>query len=379
MITLQALSKQFPTKGNSIDRQYAVEEVSLEIPEGQFVTLLGPSGCGKTTTLRMIAGLERPTDGTITIDGTEVYSGATNRFVPPHARPIGMVFQSYAIWPHMTVIDNVAYPLVIQRGVKKAQARKKAMEVLELVGLGALGNRPAPDLSGGQQQRVALARALAREPRVLLLDEPLSNLDAGLRDQMGVQLRAVQRRLGITTVFVTHDQSEALAMSDQIIVMRDGRIVEQGSPREVYARPRNAFTAGFMGVSNVVSGSVTALAGTSATVGCALGSLPIAAPPELRQGDEVDVYLHPQSLELAADRPGTTAWQAVVEVAVYRGEHTDYEVTAGGLRMKVRSFGGGRHFETGDEVWVMPMDAAALVVRRNGSEIDDPAETPVGV
>jgi ABC-type Fe3+/spermidine/putrescine transport system ATPase subunit len=373
MISLRALSKRFPTKGNSVDREFAVDNVSLDVPEGQFVTLLGPSGCGKTTTLRMIAGLERPTGGTISIDGEDVYSESAGRFVPAHARPIGMVFQSYAIWPHMTVLDNVAYPLAIQRGTKKAHARQKAMDILDLVGLGALANRPAPDLSGGQQQRVALARALVREPRVLLLDEPLSNLDAGLRDQMGVQLRSVQRRLGITTVFVTHDQAEALAMSDLIVVMRDGKIVEQGTSRQVYARPQDAFTAGFMGVCNVVQGSVEAITDAVATIRCPLGVLTAPCGPELRTGDAVDVYLHPESLELQADPAGGTAWRGVVEVVVYRGEHTDYEVQTGGRTVKVRAYRGSRQFDIGAEVWVAPLAGAALLVRRDTVEVSVPA------
>jgi ABC-type Fe3+/spermidine/putrescine transport system ATPase subunit len=374
MISIRSLSKQFPTKSGSVDRSFAVDDVSLEVPEGQFVTLLGPSGCGKTTTLRMIAGLERPTGGAISIDGSDVFSAEKGRFVPAHARPIGMVFQSYAIWPHMTVLDNVAYPLTIQRGIKRLQARQKAMEVLEIVGLAALARRPAPDLSGGQQQRVALARALVREPRVLLLDEPLSNLDAGLREQMGVQLREIQRRLGITTVFVTHDQGEALAMSDLIVVMRDGKVVEQGRPREVYARPRDAFTAGFMGVSNVVQGNVESVDGTTATVGSIGGPLSAPCGTELRAGDSVRLYLHPQSLELSAAPTSGTAWNGVIEVVVYRGEHTDYEVRTSGQTMKVRTYRGSHSFEIGDEVWVRPLDGAALLVPHESAEL--PAVSP---
>jgi iron(III) transport system ATP-binding protein len=273
------------------------------------------------------------------------------------------------------VLENVAYPLAIKRGVRKADAHAKAMEVLELVGLAALAKRPAPDLSGGQQQRVALARALVREPRVLLLDEPLSNLDAGLREQMGVQLRSVQRRLGITTVFVTHDQGEALAMSDLIVVMKDGKIVEQGSPRDVYSRPRDSFTAGFMGVCNVVPGDVETISAGTATIRSAFGVLAAPSGAELRTGDRVDVYLHPESLEVHATRPDSPAWQGVVDVVVYRGEHTDYEVTTDGQSVKVRAYRGSHLFEQGDEVWVAPLDGAALTVRREAPQgnVPEPA------
>ncbi|MBI4860995.1 MAG: ABC transporter ATP-binding protein, partial [Candidatus Riflebacteria bacterium] len=232
-----------------------VNGISAEVSTGEFVAFLGPSGCGKTTTLRMIAGLDEPSDGEIRIGGELVSAPRERIFVPPERRKLGMVFQSYALWPHMTVTQNVAYPLVV-RGVPSDQALRKAGECLELVQLTGLGQRYPHELSGGQQQRVALARALVMEPAVLLLDEPLSNLDAHLREQMRFEIKDLQQRLAITVVFVTHDQAEAFAMSDRIMVMRQGEIVQVGAPEEIYRRPANPFVAAFLGVANVAEGRV---------------------------------------------------------------------------------------------------------------------------
>ncbi|MBI1993978.1 MAG: ABC transporter ATP-binding protein, partial [Deltaproteobacteria bacterium] len=220
MVKIESLEKYF---GEDKERVHVLKGVTLEIPEGSLYTFLGPSGCGKTTTLRCVAGLERPEGGKISIDGKAVFASGERVYVPTNKRPIGMVFQSYAIWPHMTVFENVAYPLTIQRR-PKSEIRQKVEDVLKIVGLHGLEDRPAPKLSGGQQQRVAFARALVNEPKVMLLDEPLSNLDAKLRVQMRFEIKALQRRVNITTIFVTHDQSEALAISDQIAVMHAGRL-----------------------------------------------------------------------------------------------------------------------------------------------------------
>ena len=222
-----------------------VNDVSFKVEAGSLVTLLGASGCGKTTTLRMIAGLEQPTSGQVWIGGRDV------TLLPPLARNVSMMFQSYALFPHMRVLDNVAYGL-LNRGLKKAEANERALEVLAQVNLEHLNQRWPAELSGGQQQRVALARALAMEPSVLLFDEPLSNLDARLRRQMREEIRQLQQRLGITAVYVTHDQSEALAVSDQIIVMNVGVIAQQGTPQELYQQPNSSFVAGFMGDANLL-------------------------------------------------------------------------------------------------------------------------------
>src|SRR6059036_2042025 len=227
----------------------AVNDLSFEAKAGEFLTLLGPSGCGKTTTLRLVAGLERPDRGEIQVGGRPLSSTESGLFVPPERRGMGMVFQSYAIWPHMTVYENVAFPLQELR-VPRAETRERVMAMLGTVGLGDLHARPAPMLSGGQQQRVALARALVSNPQVLLLDEPLSNLDARLREEMRFELRDMQARLGITSIFVTHDQAEAMTLSDRIIVMNGGRVEQEGSPEAVYQRPSTRFVMDFLGRAN---------------------------------------------------------------------------------------------------------------------------------
>src|SRR5438876_8807945 len=243
MLQVTMLRKTFTTERGGVR---AVEDVSFTVEEGRFFTLLGPSGCGKTTTLRCVAGLERPEAGTIRLDDA-VLSGP-GRFMPTYARDIGMVFQSYAIWPHMTVFDNVAFPLRVARTRPTLlEIRQRVSQALATVRLEGLQDRAATKLSGGQQQRLALARALVREPKLLLLDEPLSNLDAKLREQMRMELRQLQRTLRLTTLYVTHDQVEALAMSNVVAVMHQGRIMQTGAPREIYERPANRFVAEFIG------------------------------------------------------------------------------------------------------------------------------------
>lgn len=224
-----------------------VHGISFAVDDGEFVTLLGPSGCGKTTTLRCIAGLERTNGGSIEIDGKVVSDAQHDIFVPPHERDLGMVFQSYAIWPHMTVAQNVGFPLVV-RGIR--DTKEAVAWALDIVGLGALANRQPSELSGGQQQRVALARAIVGKPKVLLFDEPLSNLDARLRDRTRAEISRIQKDLSIPAVYVTHDQAEALSMSDRVIVMDSGRIIEEGAPRALYRRPKSRFTADFIGAAN---------------------------------------------------------------------------------------------------------------------------------
>ena len=230
----------------------AINRIQLEIKQGEMLTLLGPSGCGKTTTLRCIAGLERPEEGDIVIDGNPMLSKG---FVQPSKRGIGMVFQNYAVWPHMKVFNNIVYGLKLQKAPKEA-VREKAQKVLEMVGLQGLEDRYPSQLSGGQQQRVALARALVTNPKVLLLDEPLSNLDAKLREELRFEIKSLVRRMGITSVYVTHDQAEAMVISDRIAVMNSGNVVQIGTPDEIYKRPANKFVADFIGTMNFIPGKI---------------------------------------------------------------------------------------------------------------------------
>lgn len=242
----------------TFDRVVAVNCINLEIKEGEFFTLLGSSGCGKTTTLRMVGGLERPDGGAIYLGDRCLASRERKIFIKPEKRDMGMVFQSYALWPHMTVLENVSYPLRL-RGVSRSQIRAKVAEVLELVGLAGLEDRPVPALSGGQQQRVALARALVFSPKVLLLDEPLSNLDAHLREEMRRELKALQQRVGITVLFVTHDQIEALSLSDRIAIMKFGLLEQVGTPEQVYFKPATPFVRDFLGKTFLLPGKVASV------------------------------------------------------------------------------------------------------------------------
>jgi len=312
----------------------AARDVAFDVPEGSLFTLLGPSGCGKTTTLRSIAGLERPRAGEVVADGVVVYSSARRVFVPPNRRGFGMVFQSYAIWPHMDVFGNASFPLRAgRRPLPREAVREKVMRVLAAVGLDALADRPATRLSGGQQQRLALARALVMEPRLLLLDEPLSNLDAKLRERMRFELKRLQRELGITTVYVTHDQGEALALSDTIGVMNDGQVVQVGSPRAIYERPASRFVADFVGTTNFVVGRVVApddVRPGHVRVDTEIGPLCAYAGDVLAPGDAVLLSIRPEDVELvAADRRGDNVRQGVIDHHVFLGEATDVHVKVG--------------------------------------------------
>ena len=281
-----------------------IQPISFRMRPGTFFTLLGPSGCGKTTTLRCIAGLEQPDAGRITLGPDRFFDAAQDVNVPLNRRNLGMVFQSYAIWPHMTVNENVAFPLRVnkQRKYSADEIGRMVAEALDTVGLSGFGDRSATQLSGGQQQRVALARAIVRQPGLLLLDEPLSNLDAMLRDEMRTELKRLQKQIGITTIYVTHDQTEALEMSDQIAVIRLGHLEQMGSPAEIYNAPRNAFVAGFMGSTNLLPAS----SGAAAPAGGALrlatpgGELACHAPHEIGAGSEVAVSVRPEDIGLAA-------------------------------------------------------------------------------
>src|SRR5215207_1032994 len=294
-ITLRGLSKSFLSRDSDVA---AVADVDIEIKDNSFVTLLGPSGCGKTTTLRLIAGYMAPDRGTIEVDGRLLSS--PGGVVPPEARGMGMVFQNYAIWPHKNVFENVVFGLKLRK-VPAAAARRKVEDTLALVNLAGLGSRYPNELSGGQQQRVALARSLVVEPDILLLDEPLSNLDAKLRERMRSELKELQRRTGITFVYVTHDQAEALALSDQIAVMNLGRVQQYGAPFDVYARPANRMVADFMGLVNLIPATVVEVADGSGQIELAADlALDIAALDGLKPGDTIDVAIRPENILLAA-------------------------------------------------------------------------------
>jgi iron(III) transport system ATP-binding protein len=311
----------------------AVRGVSLNVPEGQFYTLLGPSGCGKTTTLRCVAGLEQPDRGEIAIGGKIVYSSEGNIFVPPHARNIGMVFQSYAIWPHMTVFDNVAFPLRHKSPRPSRESiRDKVGSALALVHLEGLEERPAPYLSGGQQQRLALARALVAEPRVLLLDEPLSNLDAKLREEMRQELRDVVERLGVTTLFVTHEQIEALTMSDMIGVMKDGAIAQEGPPADIYQRPAGSFVADFVGKTNMLQGKIIGHNGVETAVGTLVCSLDRGVA-----GESVTLAIRPENIHLTdSAAAGPNILVGRVETVIYLGNLVECAVVVGNQRIRVQ-------------------------------------------
>jgi len=317
----------------------AVRGVSFTVIHGEQLTLLGPSGCGKTTTLRAIAGLEKPVAGEIRIDGTAIYSAARNINVPAEKRGLSMVFQSYAIWPHMSVFDNVAYGLRVRRE-EAAAIKNKVMQALALVQMQALADRRASQLSGGQQQRVALARAFVFQPTVLLFDEPLSNLDAKLRADMRIELRELQHRLGITSVYVTHDLEEALAMSDRIVVMRDGRVEQTGAPDEIYRLPCSAFVADFVGSANLVHGrnrrdlaqdGVLAIEtpGGQVIYGYAYGR---------PAGDELTVSVRTVHVQILPQRPAgdRNVWPARVEKTVFQGDFTQVHVLWGDQRLIAR-------------------------------------------
>jgi iron(III) transport system ATP-binding protein len=331
-VVLERVTKTFEDLQRPGGRVTAVDEVSLEIAEGELVTLLGPSGCGKTTALRMIAGFELPTAGRILIDGRDVSR------LPPHARNAAMVFQSYAIFPHLTVAKNVAFGLEM-RALPAEEIASRVRAVLELVELSGLEHRSPEQLSGGQQQRVALARAIVTEPRVLLFDEPLSNLDAKLREQMRIEVRRLQRRLNITSVYVTHDQAEAMALSDRIVVMEAGRVQQVATPFEIYAHPANRFVADFLGRVNFLSSRVAAV--DTATVTVELRERRMELPSgrlSLSVGDPVTLVVRPETITLTTNPADhNTVFRGTIRRAMYLGATAEYDVDWSGTPLLVVS------------------------------------------
>ncbi|WP_382322180.1 ABC transporter ATP-binding protein [Hydrogenophaga sp. UC242_50] len=338
MLRVSNLNTQYKDSHGRIVK--AAQDISIEVPRGKLFTLLGPSGCGKTTTMRSVAGLEKPVSGKITVNGQPVYCSSTGVFIAPNKRNFGMVFQSYAIWPHMNVFQNAAFPLEV--GSKKFSRREiedKVMRVLTVVGLENFADREATMLSGGQQQRLALARALAMEPELLLLDEPLSNLDAKLRERMRFELKRLQRELGLTTIYVTHDQSEALALSHEIAVMSEGRIRQIGSPRDIYERPANRFVADFVGLTNFIEGDVRAWVGENlCDVKTGIGVLRVTAYEKLPVGARVLLSVRPEDVELSELAPvGENVLAATVDAKVFLGEFIDFQVKLGDRSLMARA------------------------------------------
>ncbi|MEO8888279.1 MAG: ABC transporter ATP-binding protein [Jatrophihabitantaceae bacterium] len=376
-IELVGIAKTFQSRTGVVA---AVEHVDLIIGEGEFFSLLGPSGCGKTTTLRMIGGFEEPTAGQILLYGRDVVG------VPPNHRDVNMVFQSYALFPHMSVYENVAFGLR-RKSVSKAETRTRVNEMLELVQLDGKSDRRPRELSGGQQQRVALARALVNRPRALLLDEPLAALDLKLRQAMQLELKRIQREVGITFVFVTHDQNEALTMSDRLIVMNAGRIEQLGAPRDVYERPRTRFVAGFIGTSNLIQGKVAQLDGSTAVLEGGTGErviVPNATDAGAAVGKSLHLTVRPEKIVIDHDAPEADrcAVRGRVTEVVYLGSSTQYSIrTADGAELAVyaqNSADSSDIAERKQDVWLSwrPEHSLALAESPDASEIAErePAE-----
>ncbi len=363
MLRVEELKKQFVSDTGVVD---ALRGVSLETRPGEIYTLLGPSGCGKSTLLRSVAGLEVPNAGRIITGGDKVlFSLADGINVTAHLRGVGMVFQSYAIWPHMTVFENVAFPLRYGNfRVPKSALDSSVMRALDMVQLGHLADRPAPLLSGGQQQRVALARALVYEPTILLLDEPLSNLDAKLRVVMRDEIQEIIKSLGVTALYVTHDQDEALAISDRIAVMSEGRIEQEGTPHEVYAHPANLFVAQFVGKTNLMKGVVTEISDdvirvTSGTLIVSASS--DAAPDQLAVGDEVDICVRPEDVVVHQTASSAiNSFPVEVERTTFLGGYGRSFFRLGDTRLEAEAHGVA-FFGVGDSVFVeLPPDGVKL-------------------
>jgi spermidine/putrescine transport system ATP-binding protein len=349
-IELAGVVKEFQARGEVV---VAVRGLDLAIREGEFFSLLGPSGCGKTTTMRMIAGFEEPTRGGIRLHGADVTG------IPPNKRDVNMVFQSYALFPHMTVFENVAFGLRRKKAAKEEITRRVG-EMLEIVDLGGRGERRPRELSGGQQQRVALARALVNRPRALLLDEPLGALDLKLRQAMQVELKRIQREVGITFVYVTHDQGEALTMSDRIAVMNDGAIEHLGTPREIYEHPKTRFVAGFIGTSNLLSGTAARVDHGQAVIEVSPEERIIVPvhDPSLVPGSPLELTVRPEKIQLSTTRPadaGCVLRGEVTEV-VYLGTSTNFSVTtttgADIVVFQQNSAAAGEAADRGDTVWL---------------------------
>lgn len=334
ILEVKNLTKKF---GNTV----AIQNVNFEVDRVLFITLLGPSGCGKTTTLRCVAGLEKPDTGKIVIDGETMTSVKEKVFVPPHKRKLSMVFQSYAVWPHMTVFDNVAYGLKARK-LSKNEIKSKVRQILSLVGIESVQNRYATQLSGGQQQRVSLARSLVLEPKLLLLDEPLSNLDAKLRESMRFELKKLQSQLEMTFLYVTHDQSEAMVVSDRIVVFNEGRIEQIGTSKELYNNPKNKFVADFIGSTNFLEGTLTAIKDDESWIMHTEEGITIHGLGHVtgkKEQDKVLLSIRPEDLELFKKRPTEkiNIYSGEIINKTFLGNFTIYNVSIGKKKLAIQS------------------------------------------
>jgi iron(III) transport system ATP-binding protein len=366
MLSVTGVAKSFALQSGAVQ---AVDDVTFRVAQGQCYALLGPSGCGKTTVLRCIAGLEQAERGRIEIGDRVVSDPAADVFVPVHERSIGMVFQSYAIWPHLDVFENVAYPLRVQRTrLGRDEIVARVMEVLSLVGMDRMADRPAPRLSGGQQQRVALARAIVRRPTLLLLDEPLSNLDARLREAMRKELSLLIRQIGITALFVTHDQVEALSIADRVAVMNEGRIVQEGASADIYERPNSLFVARFLGAANVLAGRVEARERDKALIVLDANGHKLVLATDCQPGEAVDVVLRPEHIVLSTtpSADGLNTIPGQVASLAFQGGHVEYDIDVeGGSRLRVHALSPVQA-QVGQAVWIAIDAGRGLVFRRRG-------------
>jgi iron(III) transport system ATP-binding protein len=357
------LRKQF-----SVGRP-AIDGVSFAVPAGEIVVLLGPSGCGKTTTLRCVAGLEHPTAGTISIAGRVVSSPAHGILLPPRLRDIGMVFQSYAVWPHMTVRQNVIYPLK-HRKIARADAGRMVDETLELVGLSEYADRPVVALSGGQMQRVALARSIVYRPQLLLLDEPLSNLDAKLRLRLRDDLRVILKQTGMTALYVTHDQAEAVVLGDRIGVMRDGKLLQMGVPDEIYNRPADLFVANFTGATNEITGTLVERNGAFGSADIGGRRVDVTLLHDMASGDKLRIALRPENIALGATN-GNGGLRGRVLDRRYQGTQTVYDIDLLGHKLEALELGTAARHQVGVETPVALRREALWAYRDQGSMLDN--------
>ncbi len=366
-IELRDLTKTFVRRSGEV--VHAIDNVSVDIEHGEFLVLLGPSGCGKTTMLRSIAGLETPSQGSISVDETTIFDSSRGVNVPPEKRRMGMIFQSYALWPHMTVFGNVSYPLRM-RGFPKSEIRERVQQTLDLVGIGNLAEQYPGQMSGGQQQRTALARALVGDSKVVLFDEPLSNVDAKVREQLRFEIRRMHDELGFTAVYVTHDQEEAMALGSRVAVMDSGNIEQLGKPTEIYRDPVSLKVGRFIGTLNEIQGDVASIDGDVCTVTTELGNIRAKAASGISEGDPVIVGVRPEDLSVIdadAVEKTTNAWTGVADVELFLGARSECMVRVNGLELRVSESGSNRLTEgatTGltvdpKRVRVFPADTSA--------------------